>query len=482
MDKLQVKISAFNKIPLIGIVSDGGAKNCRFSQILGDAANDLIDYGNFNCTVVRSSDQEGYGSYNETSGMYNGMYGSMQANKSDFGLAVGMVPLEVDAFKYGPVLASSRITTTSVYRMHNSTADMDLSVSDSLNDVSSRVWLCYALFLLIFWWMLVLGKCLLKRSNHISSYWTIFTFVCNEETFEVPGFFFSLFSLLITLMTFFSREYFNSIMKTELVQPSFPTVINSFGDILRLKYHPVHGLVDRHSVQGRDTRSEELKPMFNREMRTVQLMKFASKGSIQRSVYEHSLKVHGSHKNMLVSFIVRDDSSTYKLLKGNHVLIETEPISRLIRVVLCTFIADERIFSLNSDLAHSSVWFGKNASIYYLLGYTYSESIAPDVRERLDKIIYRFGESGLVHVLWDKMSTSFLPIRARMRSCLRDNMDIEITKAEFLEFKHITSIILWASWMFQAACLMIVLELMRFQFEPFLWYIFRSKRISPRNK
>ena len=461
--RLDVKVSAFNKLPVISIVSDGGAKNCRFAEILGEAANDLIDYANFNCTVVHSSDEEGYGTLNVTSGMYNGMLGDVQVNKSDFGLAVERMPLEVDGFKYGPVLATSRVTAASLYRMHNASSNTDLSVSDSLNDVTTEVWLIFCFSLFLFWWMLVLGKCLLKRSNHISSYWTIFTFVCNEETFEVPGFFFSLFSLLITLMTFFSREYFNSIMKTELVQPSFPTVINSFGDILRLKYHPVHGLVDRHSVKGRDSRSKELKPAFNREMRTIQMLQFEPEGSIRRSVYEHARKVHGSHERTFLTFGPDTPDSYMKALSGEYVIIEAEPILNIVRVMMCTLIAEERSSNPNSVLAQSSVWYGKNASIFYLLGYIYSQAISEEVRCNIDSAVYSFAESGVTQVLWTKMM-NFLPIRANMRSCLKDYIEIKIPRVQFIEMKHVYSLILWMSWMFIAGCLALSLELLRIKF------------------
>ena len=222
---LPLRIATFNKAPIISVVREGGEKNCQFSGTFGQAANDLIKYGHFNCSVLVTSDDEGYGHMNPITKKYNGMHGVVQQNNSDLGLCLEGIPLEVDEFKYGPILASSRITVGSIYREDMAFYE-DISISDSVNEISSQAWALFTCFLIIFWVLLTVGKRMLKRTNHISSYWTIVTFACNEETFEVSGCFFKTFSIVITILIFYSLQYFCNFMKTELVQSRYPTVIN----------------------------------------------------------------------------------------------------------------------------------------------------------------------------------------------------------------------------------------------------------------
>lgn len=462
--KLPVRIAAFNKPPIIGIINEGGERNCKFSEAMGNAANDLVHYGHFNCTVVQTPKEEGYGRINPLTGKYDGMHGSVQANNSDFGLAIEMIPLEVDEFKYGPVLTSSRITVTSLYRPSVGSSIEDLSVADSFDAISLNVWFLLAGFMLAFWFLLIIGKQLLKFSNQLSSWWTVFTFIFNEETFEPSGPFFCIFSVLITLLLFYAREYFNNFTKTELVQPRFPRVIDSFEDILNLKYNPDHGYVHKKSSWGKEKKSRDLEIVFSREMRTIDYFRYEHEGSIRKAIYNQAVKFHGSHEKTLRSMDVGNLEEMASLIKNDVVLVEVLPISQLLRVIMCTAIKHQAEADPSSDIARSTVWSAKNASIPYLLAYVYSDHIRPDIRERLDSQFYRIAESGIVHTLMIELSSGFIPITSSIYPCLEDVMRIQVPTLEHLEPKHFASTFEFGSRIYITACALLVVELFKSRF------------------
>lgn len=470
-NKLPLRIATFNKPPIIGITRTGGEKNCRFTGILGEAANDLVEYGHFNCSLIVTSEEEGYGHLNRETGKYNGMHGSIQANESDFGLCIEMVPLEVDDFKYGPVLTSSRITVGSMYREFDKSSNKDLSVMDSFGEVSRDVWIFFVLFLTVFWLLLKLGKKSLKRSNYLSSYWTIVTFFLNEETFEVSGYFFRIFSLLLTFLVFYFRFFFASFTKTQLVQPKYPTVIDSFEDILNFKYHPDYGFVDRDSVQGLDSRSKDLVPYFSRQTRSIHYFMYAPQGSTRRSIYEKALKIHGSNEKMRTSFGLEHISQLANNSKPENLLIEMQPILQFIRRLTCQVMQDEKAMNSKSFLAKSLAWFGRNASISYSLGFVYSESVEEMVKEKLDNFLYGFAQSGLIHITVDSLSNTFFGTEGEssaskdalssLSPCMKDEIHVEVPNDQHLQLKHLAPLFVLASHLLLVACATLLLELLR---------------------
>ena len=68
------------------------------------------------------------------------------------------------------------------------------------------------------------------------------------------------------------------------------------------------------------------------------------------------------------------------------------------------------------------MWFAREASIPYLLAYTYSLNVASAVRERLDLIMRAISESGLIYIWMQAMSESFgqLPNTKVARTCMTD--------------------------------------------------------------
>ena len=465
MEKLPLRIATFNKAPIIEIINEGGEKNCRFTGIIGYATNDLVEQGNFNCTVIQTSIEEGYGQLNRSTGKYNGMHGCVQANLSDLGFASEMVPLETDDFKYGPVLTSSQISIASLYRPCDGGFSEDLSVMDSFDSVSHHVWLLLFALVITFWILLATGKRLLRKNNRISNSWIVVTFLFNEETFELSGLFFCTISFSITLLAFYIHAYLGNFIKTEMVQPRFPIVINSFEDVLKLKYHPDYGFVDKTSIRGHDPKSKNLNFIFTRQMRTIDCFRYEPKGSIRRNIYDKALKIHGSHEKILHSFdITNTKSMTKLLLKNENVMFEKRLILQFLRVLTCTAIMNGRELDTVSDLSKSSVWFAKNASIPYSFGYIYSENISPKVRDRLDWYFYKLAESGIIHVLIKRLSDGFLPIKAKMYSCMEDEMSVEIPSVEHLGIKHIASLFDLTSKIFLFVNLALLIEVFLFSF------------------
>ena len=264
----------------------------------------------------------------------------------------------------------------------------------------------------------------------------------------------------MALLSFYLHQYLGNFIKTEMVQPRYPTVINSFEDLLNLKYHPDYGYVDKKSTQGLDPKSMNIRFIFIRETRTIQYFMDQPKGSVRRAVYDEAVRVYGSHEKILQSFDFKNIEAIMKPIYNgiiHNALIETKDILNCNRAVICAMIESKKESNVNSNLAKATVWHAKNASIPYMQGHVYSEGISPKVRDRLDWYFYKVAESGIVHALEKGVSTGFAPyIKGNMYSCMEDEMSIEIPKIEHLAIKHLASLFTIGSKIFLLAGLVLL--------------------------
>ena len=441
---IPLKIAAFERPFILKIENKGlNGENCYFAGTMGCSANDLIKYGKFNCNVVKTEDSEGYGHMDESTMKYNGMNGALQSGGVDLGLAVQMIPMENDDFLYGPVVTTSRITILSSYATHNSSHDEILDVAEIFATIDWQAWLTFAMFLIVFSITLFIGKRLLNTTDHINSFWTIVTFACGRGVFGPKyGAFFRCFILFLSLFIFLSHQYFCNYMTTELVRPNMPHVIDSFEDILRYRHDNKSLLVDvTKASMKKKKRFEKIHPHFLKAIRSIKYFQNAKKGSIRRRIYDYAIKVNGGREKSLVDF-----QDSFKpdfvagIFKGTNVIIDAETIARMIRVTMCESLMQDKHWTRDGKPSRLML-FARNASIPYLLGYVYSRTIKPEVRDRLDSIIYRFAESGIAGKLVTALSYAITQPSHAIERCLKDEILQDISEVEMLEVKHVLIIL-----------------------------------------
>lgn len=470
---IALKIATFEKEFILRVVEKGGdGHNCKFGDMMGFYANDLMKAGRFNCSVILADTSEGYGHLNVTSGKYEGMNGLVQAGQADFGLATQMIPMETEDFKYGPILSYSRITILSSYARFNSSLNEQIDISEVFSDISLTVFILLAAFLILFVALLILGKQLLGSTDRNNSIWTVATFVCDQDSFtDDSRKFYIIFVSVLALFAFWFLQYFSNFMTTSLVRPRIPKIIDSFEDILhyRLVDEPRDYVDERemhHISKKKMNELRRLRPLFLRAIRSIKFFEFAEPGSVNRRVYDQAVDINGNRSNSLID--VKDGINIgFEIASGDVLFVDAETILRMIRVTTCSFLSQGR-----------SLIFARNASIPYMLGYVYSRGISPQTQERLDDVLYRFAESGLAHKFVLELSTAIVPVTHKIDMCLRDEIEIITPELEPLDISHLSIILKALAASMLISFIGLIGELVHYT----IFRVFAKRQVTPASK
>lgn len=458
---LKLTIAAFEKPFILKVEDDGySGSNCKFGGAIGQAANDLMTFGGFNCTVIRTPENEGYGHMDPLTNKYNGMNGVVQRSEVDLALAVQMIPMETDDFLYGPVISYSRITILSSYEPHNSSLDETLDVTEAFTVVDSTVWWFFLFFLILFSILLSIGKRIYKSTDGVNSFWTVMSYTFAQPSFgAVTNAYFQIYCIILSIFIFFCHQYFSNYMTTELVRPKIPRTIDSFEDVLNFRFDGKNSYVDSRKIESKKelAKLNYISPYFLKAIRSIKYFENAPIGSVKRKIMDRAIKLNGDREKSQLDFQDAFKNEFFSgLFRGTSVIVDAETVLRLIRVTLCDILIRN---SPKGDLKRYLL-FARNASIPYLLGYVYSEKITPQVRLRLDDMLYKFGESGLANKLVLALSHAIMESTPQIERCLVDEVHYEINDIMSLDVKHVSVVFVSMGSLFAVSLIALILEAM----------------------
>ena len=464
---IPIKLSAFHSPPAISIINYGGSgSNCRFGYFFGEYVNNIIQYGKLNCTVIEGSRIEGYGLLNQQTGLYNGIIGLVQRNITEMIAMITRVPTAKDDFKYGPIAEPSWVTFASTYKPHSSNTYEILDVTYSLLSVTRRVWVMSFVLVIVFWFLFAFGKLFLRKKRkrfHQRSYWTIITFVFSESTINVRGVFFCMTALLLSLFVYWFQMFMENFMTTNFIQPKAVQMIDSFEEIMNLRFHPEHGYVEPDSAAGQSDKSRPLKPYFIRQARTSGNFKLAPPELIQRKIYDYTERV-ADGKNFLIDMrTFFNDPGTF-LSMDYFIVIEVVEILNVFRQKVCSVIAAERKHQPNSAIAVKSVRFAKKEEVPFFLGHLYSESISDYKRQHLDRQLRRQFEVGLNYKSIAAIYRSKSPPKSSIRDCFNDEVHVPIPNIDSLELRCFKGAVYHLFYFLLASFFLLLIELARFRY------------------
>lgn len=470
---IPIRFAAFQS-PFFTVSHFGNSKkNCKFSGIFGDHANTLIKVGKLNCTVIEGNQLEGFGRLNEETGLYNGVNGIVQRNESDMSLHPISLPPEKDCFKYGPVTEYSHIAIVSSYNLPDSSKDELLDVTSSLSHVETPVWFAYIAFALCFWFLFAFSKKILKRRRSHRSFWTVTTFLFRQCQYDTSGlfncniiFFFGLYNQLVHL-------FLSNYMASDLIRPQIPRVIDTFQDILDLKYNPEYGLVERESKAGRSSQSRNLRPLFTKQTRTFKRFKSAPSDSIEKKVYDHSMKMSNESGPFIGTINLFQSSLEFISHESFNelVVIEIYNVMLFYRIEICKIIAKTRITNPKSSITSKSMWFAKD-TISFPAANIYSEQISNSLRKHLDIILIKFAEVGFfINAFADKFNSKY-QMSPSVLHCLEDKIDVKLPEVDSIDLGNIYVFMVIICTLLICSAVVLIIE----------YSIFRTfRRIKPKS-
>lgn len=456
---IAIRFAAFHSA-LLAVVNVGGKDtNCKFGGIVGGYVNDIVKYGKFNCSVNVAKRSEGHGHLNETTGMFDGVNGIIQRNESDMNVHIIAIPPEQDSFKYAPVVEYSYIAAASSYNLHDSSKINVLDVTSSLSKVQNKIWIVYFVFIFLFWLLFIGGKKFFRRRKTNRSFWTVTTFLFSQSNYDARGLFFCIVVFSFALYNGFIQLFISNFMAAELIQPQLPRVIENFEEILHLMYNPKHGLVDKNSKFAIEPESRQLATKFSRQTHTIKRFKTAPSGSVQKRIYDHSVRVSGKNGLYINLTTLLRTPESFVLDKhfNSLVIVDVEGALIMYRVNVCKILSKMRKVKPSSKIASSSMWYSKER-IYFFLGHTYSPHISNSLREYLDVTLLKLAERGInarYHI--EKPHTAH-QMDASVIDCLRDRIVLGDSQVYSINSSNISFLFSTLLFLYLVAALVLVAE------------------------
>ena len=174
-------------------------------------------------------------------GTLTGCYRSIRDNESDVSMLLQQFPT-IDYDKVDPyqILMEYSIKIMSTY---HSKTEADVSFNDlfitSIKSFDNRTWFAVLVMVFAFFGLWIIKRALFPDNNHVSlrrriasALWDTLLLSVSQESTDYKNFMDRLLSIVMTLSFFFLTTIYFSLMSTDLVSVTKPTVINSYQDIM----------------------------------------------------------------------------------------------------------------------------------------------------------------------------------------------------------------------------------------------------------
>ena len=214
------------------------------------------------------------GSYGKD-GLPTGCYGSIHRNESDFSIMPAEYPV-LDYEKVVPIqiVYEGPLTIMSIYKVEESFSIIyaDL-LRSSLKSFDSSIWFVILVTFIVFAGLLVLRR-RLKRVRDTTGYSATletFSHMIGQDITDFNDRSGKLISILMTVGFFFILAFYLSMMSTDLVVVTKPSVIKNYRDIMN---------------------RENMTVVFSALTSDINEFKYADKGSIQEEFWNHIKNNH----------------------------------------------------------------------------------------------------------------------------------------------------------------------------------------------
>jgi hypothetical protein len=419
---LPLRFAVFEKLPIIEVKNKGlNGENCEFGGRLGEAGNSIVEYGKFNCTTLIDQTGQDYGTVDPNTGWYGGVNGLVEKNLSDLTIAPQIIPMETDRFFCGPVLGQYRITILSARAGYNFTEYTELDVGHCINIFTEDIWMLILAFLFLFTIILVIAKKACNVKTDSSSSWTVASFALFHDSLEADTAFLKVFAVTLAMFVFWTDQYFQGFMSTDLVYREPPKVIDTWEQMLA---------------------QPNVSVKFLRSTRASKYFKYAEKGSIRHKIWEYSLKgARATNSDNMV-----DTVDFAKISAGfsnkQTAICDVETILLTIRSICCLALNELMESKVSKEEIPFLTWFARESGIPYLLAWTYSKGIRSEVRDRLDQVMRRISESGLIYVWMKAMGEPLgpLPNNRFTRECMTDEIIMPESELTSLDIRNMLQV------------------------------------------
>ena len=183
--------------------------------------------------------KHGVGSFDDTTGSYDGCLGRIQRNQSDLILQLFEYPVAAQNLSEGIIIYDTLLTIASAYDKVKSTSISQ--ITSSFASFSCGIWLTCALVAMIISIVFKMREAISSRRRHINHYSVFYTFTHLTRLHGMPatGITRKLLFISASVFALVVVHYFLTLIKTELVVTKDPILFHSYQDIIDRQAMPI---------------------------------------------------------------------------------------------------------------------------------------------------------------------------------------------------------------------------------------------------